>query len=225
MRQLSNPKPARLKSIPIRRLLICLTVVLASCANAADEDRTEEVVSGWRLQIDNDALATGGRDRNYTGGIVFSRSGIKAVESVFSIDSWLGTIDRLFRLHPSSAETITHSMQGGLLVFTPENVSTHTPKFDDHPYSNLIFLSNSRQSLLAEEQSVIRSSLLVGIFGTGTAEALQKGLHSVLDVEEANGWDNQISDGGELTFRYSLSKSSIFASNHTKGFLREFPWK
>ena len=58
--------------------------------------------------------------------------------------------------------------------------------------------------------------LLLGLFGTDTARMIQTGLHTLIDVEEANGWHNQISDGGEPTFRYSLSTSRFVKSNYQK---------
>ena len=174
--------------------------------------------TGRRIQIDNDALATGGRDRNYTGGFLFSQSGDRTAERALSVDGWLGRINDLVDLDVSSGAILSHSMQAGILVFTPEEVSATEPIFDDHPYSNLIFLSNSRQWLSVEKKSVTRSSLMIGVLGTNAAKALQQGLHTVIDVEEANGWENQISDGGEPTFRYSLSRSSILTSRHTTGF-------
>jgi len=163
-------------------------------------------------------MATGGRDRNYTGGILFSQSGERVVDRFFSLDGFLGKVDSLFGVKINSGASLSHSMQTGLLVFTPEEVSATEPIFDDHPYSNLIFLSNSRQWLSVEHASVIRSSLMIGLLGTNTARVFQQGLHNVIDVEEANGWRNQISDGGEPTFRYTLSRSSILTSSYDDGF-------
>ncbi len=211
-------------TLPGQRHLLLLAGILwlaTACSVKPLTDRSMDAgntATDWRIQIDNDALATGGRDRNYTGGFQFSQSGEGVAERALSLDGWLGRIDDLVDLDVPSAATLSHSMQAGILIFTPEEVSTTEPIYNDHPYSNLIFLSNSRQWLSVESRSVTRSSLMIGVLGTNAAKALQQGLHSMIDVEEANGWENQISDGGEPTFRYSLSRSSILTSRHTTGF-------
>ena len=69
------------------------------------------------------------------------------------------------------------------MVFTPEEVSERTPIFDDHPYSNLLFMASSRQWLSADAQSVTRSALLVGLLGTNAAKVVQQGLHDLIDVD------------------------------------------
>ena len=199
-------------------IFLCSCLPISPCF--ADKEQ-EPYASDWQLRIDNDALASGGRDRNYTGGITFSQSGRRAAERAISLDGWLGSLDRLFNVG-SETDAIAghqrHSMQVGSLVYTPERVSIEEPIYDDHPYSNLVFLANSRQWLSADKTGVSRSMLLLGLFGTSTAKAVQSGLHTLIDVEEANGWDNQISDGGEPTFRYSVSTTRFLTTNYKQGF-------
>ena len=195
-------------SIRAAFLLLCFIKVPISSAD------TEAYASDWQLRIDNDSMTSLVRDRNYTGGITFSQSGLRAAERFYSLDGWLGKLDSLFNIDTNTGKNLRHSMQVGLLVFTPENLSTKEPIFDDHPYSNLIFLANSRQILSGDESNVTRSMLLLGLLGTNTAKVIQSGLHKIIDVEKANGWDNQISDGGEPTFRYSLSRTRFLKTNY-----------
>ncbi|HIG42469.1 MAG: lipid A deacylase LpxR family protein [bacterium] len=203
---------------PLRTSLtvfLCCSFQIPLCFSKSE---LEAYASDWQLRTDNDALVSTVRDRNYTGGITFAQSGRRAAERVFSLDGWLGRFDSLFNIGDNTFTNTRHSMQFGLVVFTPERISKKEPIFDDHPYSNLIFLANSRQWLSEDKNSVSRSMLLLGLFGTNTAKMIQSGLHSLIDVEEANGWDNQISDGGEPTFRYSLSKTRFLKSNYNKAF-------
>lgn len=192
-------------------LLFCCFFPDSICFADAD---TEPHASAWELRIDNDSMTSLVRDRNYTGGITFSQSGRRAEKRFYSLDGWLGKLDGLFNIGTNATTNLRHSMQIGLLVFTPENLSTKEPIFDDHPYSNLVFLANSRQALSDDESSVTRSMLLLGLLGSNTAKMVQSGLHKIIDVEKANGWDNQISDGGELTFRYSLSRTRFLKTNY-----------
>ena len=46
----------------------------------------EPLKSSWALAIDNDILALGGRDQDYTYGFNFTSSGRKAQELWFSLD-------------------------------------------------------------------------------------------------------------------------------------------
>jgi len=45
------------------------------------------------------------------------------------------------------------------------------------------------------------------LIGLPLAGEIQTALHEILGAEESQGWDNQISAGGEPTFRYSLSRT------------------
>jgi hypothetical protein len=197
-------------------------VTLLCCIFSHPAFSTESAIefdqSDWQLRIDNDSMAAGGRDRNYTGGITFAQSGFHVAESKITLDSWLGNIDAMLGIKESEESSLSYSRQIGLLAFTPEHVSIKEPIYDDHPYSNMVFFANSRQRLTPDQSSLTRSMLLVGILGTKTAKVVQSALHSVIKVEEANGWDNQISDGGELTFRYSVSKSRFLTSHYQAGY-------
>jgi hypothetical protein len=201
-------KSIRAKSIQAAFLLFCFIEVPICFAD------TEPYASDWQLRIDNDSMTSLVRDRNYTGGITFSQSGLRAATRFYSLDGWLGKLDSLFNFDSNTGTTLRHTMQFGLLVFTPESLSTKEPIFDDHPYSNLLFFANSRQLLSDDESNVTRSMLLLGLWGTNTAKVIQSGLHKLIDVEKANGWDNQISDGGEPTFRYSLSQTRFLKTNY-----------
>jgi hypothetical protein len=201
---------------------ILYTIVLVLCLFTASSgftaDKIEPYARDWQLRVDNDAIAPGSRDRNYTGGITFSQSGRRAAERAYSLDGWLGYIDSLFNFGTDTKLKYGHNMQAGLLTFTPEQVSIKEPIFDDHPYSNLIFLANSRQRLSDDNNSVTRSMLLVGLFGTNSANTIQAGLHKLVEAEEAKGWHNQISDGGEPTLRYSLSRTDLVKTHYDNNF-------
>lgn len=201
-----------LNAMPFAAIFVlCCSLPISICFA---DGNIEPYASDWQLRIDNDSMVSLVRDRNYTGGVTFSQSGRRAAERVFSLDAWLGNIDNLFNASTDNATKLTHSMQVGLLVFTPENLKIKNPIFDDHPYSNLLFLANSRQRLSVDKNSVTRSMLLIGLLGTNTAKVIQSGLHNIIQVGKANGWDNQISDGGEPTFRYSLSRTRSLTTNY-----------
>ena len=57
------------------------------------------------------------------------------------------------------------------------------------------------------------STLTFGFLGLNAAEYIQEALHAVTDSDVANGWDNQISSGGEPTLMYTLSTQRNHISN------------
>lgn len=52
---------------------------------------------------------------------------------------------------------------------------------------------------------VPKSTLTLGFLGLNAAEYLQKAIHALTDSDVANGWQNQISAGGEPTAMFTLS--------------------
>ena len=52
------------------------------------------------------------------------------------------------------------------------------------------------------------STLTFGFMGLSAAEYTQKAIHTITDSDVANGWDNQISAGGEPTLMITLSSQN-----------------
>lgn len=199
-----SPPDARPESVPAAGL-------------PQDEHGRERYDAGWSLWLDNDALAVTDTDQDYTGGLAFTLAGRRAQEWWFSMDPALGAINRLLRSEARDVchEGFTiHSLQFGLLSFAPIHLSAHEPVPDDRPYASLIFVSNGRLHVPdAEDHAVYQTSLSVGVLGLNLAKGMHRGLHRVIDAETPNGWDNQISDGGEPTFRYSWSRQALWRSS------------
>jgi hypothetical protein len=75
----------------------------------------------------------------------------------------------------------------------------------------------------------------VGILGLDIVGDLQNEVHRITDSDRANGWGKQISDGGELTARYSIAKQTRWDLNNPNielktstqaslGYLTEVSW-
>lgn len=169
----------------------------------------EPFKTGWSFYLDNDALTAVNRDQQYTGGFAFTLSGRRAVEYKWSLDPVLTFLDRITRfdrLYSRSPHTTRHSIEFGATSFTPEDVEVEEPIFDDHPYAGLIFVSNTQQTVLLEERVSYQSSFALGLLGTDVPKGTQNVFHEALDSQKPQGWDNQISDGGEPTFLYILNR-------------------
>jgi hypothetical protein len=163
--------------------------------------------AGWQLYVDNDLFTGSDIDRDYTGGIALAFSGRRARQWWFSIDSWLDRIDTLTgmqRLQFAEDGFSRHTFELGFVMFTPEDITITTAQPADHPYANLVFVANSQQATFPDRRLILQSALTLGLIGTRAGPEIQNLIHSATDSEPAQGWNNQLSEGGELTGRYSV---------------------
>ena len=223
--------------------LACLTVVLLAAprAHAAEEpvsgrpgptleegrpqglpldaEGREKYNAGWTAALDNDLLSISDRDYDYTGGASVTWTGRRAAEWRISLDR---ALDLLGGLVPAGSEefpTFTlHAEQVGLLAFTPADLNATEPIFDDRPYASLVFLSNSRTYVRHPLKPVHQTSVSLGVLGLDLAKAIQRGIHQGFGLDEVpEGWDHQISEGGEPTLQVTWSAQSLLASNFQSG--------
>lgn len=167
----------------------------------------------WSLYFDNDVLTNRDKDRDYTGGVTATFSGAAAADHFFSIDRPLGFLNGLLtvdRAYDEKRSLVLHAYEIGLTVFTPDNTRTEAPVFDDRPYASLVYASNTRQYFQPEQKVSWITSLSLGILGLNAAGELQNDIHKIGGSREARGWKNQISEGGEPTFRYSATRQQYY---------------
>ena len=106
-------------------------------------------------------------------------------------------------------------MQFGLMLFTPEIDSTGDIRPGDRPFANLLFMQNAQFWVADSGDRAYQSSLTVGILGSGIGEAVQNAVHRAGDFSGQGDYGQQISDGGELTARYAVSRQSLLSSTST----------
>lgn len=194
------------------------------------------VTRSWALAFDNDVFVPGGRDQDYTYGINLTQSGEGARNAVLSLNKPLVAIDRwLGNQHPSLGTRETFSREIGVYGFTPEKITIAYPDPSDRPYASLVYLSSSREQVDFVNNIAWKSTLTLGALGLAFPGQLQDVVHEVTNSDKPQGWDNQISNGGELTGRYVIArqkyidigspgtelKSTIQAS---VGYLTEASW-
>ncbi|AKE52053.1 lipid A deacylase LpxR family protein [Kangiella geojedonensis] len=181
-----------------------------------DSSGNEKEVTGWAIHFDNDLLVpSSGRDQDYTGGLGVELAGRKAATGWWSIDPLLGQLDNTFGYDSNVQDEFftLHSAQFGLIVFSPSEIGNNGTIYDDRPFANLLHVSNTRRYISEAEAPVYQSTLTLGVLGTKLGSSIQKGIHKATGSESPTGWDHQISDGGEPTFKYSLSRQSLLASD------------
>lgn len=173
--------------------------------------------SSWVFYIDNDLFALSGRDRDYTGGLSLTLSGRDAAAHPFSLDGALGAINAVVPLSATSDEQLL-SFEIGMNAFTPARTDVSSAQPDDRPYASLLYLANSRQQLDHRQRSSVITTLTLGALGLNIGGAIQNGIHSLVGSDEALGWDHQISEGGEFTFRYSVAYQKTAWARYCSGF-------
>lgn len=173
----------------------------------------KKVNTSWALAFDNDLLAPGHRDRDYTYGMNLTYSGTSAEDADISlkaplaaIDSWLGTD------HLATSGVNNYSVEAGLYGFTPKELERTTINESDRPYASLVYLSSSHEQIDTDQNVAWNTTLTIGVLGLGFVGDLQNAAHQQTASEGARGWNHQISDGGELTGRYVIARQQYLDS-------------
>lgn len=192
-------------------VLTALTALLAAEAMASGGD--EQAISGVRVQIDNDLFAGRDEDRDYTGGLAVTLSGSRARDNALSLDPLLASADRALGGGSEFFTVLRHAQQTGLMVFTPADTLSAEALHDDRPYASLLFLSNGRVRVGADNRHAWTSSLTIGVLGLSVTEQVHNTVHELVGSERPRGYGHQISDGGEPTARYTLARHQLWIAN------------
>jgi hypothetical protein len=184
-------------------------LLLVACgAQAAEPPSAEPYDTGWALYADNDLLAPGRTDRDYTGGFSLTLAGRRAREAGWSLDGWRAAVDHglgLDRLYAERALS-RHSLEVGVTVFTPGHLSDAARQPGERPYASLIYLANTGVQVVPGRETAYLSTLTLGVLGAPIVGSAHRALHRATGSEEPQGWQNQISDGGEPTLRYAFAR-------------------
>ena len=183
-----------------------LVLLLLTSISTHTKAMEEKYNSGWVLNLDNDILAE--QDRDYTGGIALTLSGRRAQEYLVSLEgvrNWLDDVSGVSKLYMSQSYFQLHSVQYGVTLFTPGDITDPAPIFDDRPYGSLFYIANTELTVAPDNDKAWLSTLTFGFLGLDAAEYMQEAIHAITDSDVASGWDNQISSGGEPTLMYTLS--------------------
>lgn len=206
----------------MRSGFIAIFIVCCLALNTFNADaQTTRQDRGIGIYLDQDLFVpVFNEDRDYTMGMAFEffwekEKGLYPLDNVVrEVSEWLGMSD--------SDKNLVYSFMLGSIAYTPDNLADPNPIYNDRPYSSLIYLSNKR--VRANDTRALAAEVLVGVLGTGVAEAIQTGLHrwyrSVTGGDtpvDPKGWSHQISAGGELTFRIRLSNSLLHPTLSSEG--------
>jgi hypothetical protein len=197
--------------MPLRRaaavlLGLCLSHAAIAQTTAARAPQAADA-SSWTLALDNDWLALSHRDADYSGGFMFALSGPAATQFLLSLDPILGFIDGLWM--PGSAPTSKSALQFGAQAYTPKDKKSHDVVLDDRPYAGLFSLTSTRMTVAGDADPVWSSAFTIGVLGTGLGKNLHRGFHRLIGNDLPNGYDHQISEGGEPTLKYTVRRQAL----------------
>ena len=109
-------------------------------------------------------------------------------------------------------EPSLRAMQLGLIAFTPEDLQNDLADPNDRPYASLLFVSNSRTYVVDHAGPVYDTSVAFGILGLDAAKGCSEPCIEATGSKRSRaGWDHQISDGGEPTFRVTMARQALLA--------------
>jgi hypothetical protein len=168
-------------------------------------------VDALRVQLDNDLFAGDNQDRDYTGGMSITVSGERARDGLLSLDPLLLRLDALSS--DNQTNDVHYARQIGLLAFTPSNTLVAEVQPDDRPYASLLYLSNGRVRVDADNRGAWTSNLTIGVLGLSVSERLHTAVHRLVGSEPPRGYDHQISAGGEPTARYTLARQKLWIAD------------
>ena len=164
------------------------------------------------MRVDDDFLALGGHDADYTGGLAFTRGADDATAGPRWLARALDWVDGALRVPRADAARDSRAFELGVQLFTPRDLTAEEPIPDDRPYANLVYASSSRLTEDAARGLVRQSTLTLGVLGLPIVGDLHRAMHELLNSPLPNGYAHQISDGGEPTFRYAFSSRRLLAS-------------
>ncbi|WP_111640489.1 lipid A deacylase LpxR family protein [Marinimicrobium alkaliphilum] len=188
--------------------LVALILLLSAHGVLAEPER-----ASWALAMDNDILALGGKDQDYTYGFNFTYTGLAAKRGWYSLDAPLGWIDSVLGVEGLSSQGVSkHSIEVGMFGFTPNDIEAADPLPGDRPYASLVYWSNAREQLDARQGVAWKSTLAVGVLGLDLVGQVQNESHALFDSTPVRGWSHQVSNGGEPTARYTLARQQHVAT-------------
>lgn len=186
------------------------TWVTPASAQRSDETLLLNHPQSWSATFDNDVLVPGHRDQDYTYGSNVHFSGAKVK------NHWLSLHAPLYRFDKALGIATGHGarrIEYGLFGFTPEDIGNTAADNNDRPYASLVYVASTNEYYDFANNSAWNSTLTLGALGLSAVGEVQKGVHTAIDGDKPQGWQHQISEGGEPTFRLSIARQQLLSNS------------
>jgi hypothetical protein len=167
----------------------------------------------WSFRVDDDGLAFGHRDRDYTGGLAFTLSGAAARRAWNPAGALRWVNEKLGLAPPHRGDTARMpGLEIGVQLFTPQDLRARAALTDDRPYASLVYLATSELSHTPGARTAYQSTLSFGFLGLPFAGQIQRAVHDLVDYTAPEGYAHQISAGGEPTLRYTAARYALLSA-------------
>jgi len=169
---------------------------------------------GVGLYIDQDLVVPlFNEDRDYTMGIAAEFFWPDKKAGLYPLDGYLRQIGQWLGLHKEQ-DKIVRSFMLGSITYTPDDLANPEPIYNDRPYASLLYLSNKH--IRANRTNAVGLDFQLGLLGTPISGQIQTTLHRFWRETTGSstpvkpeGWEHQISQGGELTMRIRFNNSQL----------------
>lgn len=168
------------------RITLRVAIVLYFLASTAHAEK--KVGPTLSVVFENDYLAEGAQDKNYTNGLQ-----LEWIARPNSGPRFTHSIGRF--LSPDGANAETRATYGaGQRIYTPDDLSRVIPDPNDRPYAGFLYGSVGVLTNTNDRQ-LDTLTLTFGVVGPASlAEDLQVTAHSISGAIDPQGWDTQISN-------------------------------
>ena len=145
------------------------------------------------LLVENDVFT--GTDRHYTSGVMLNY--------VSEVDRGPERLRKMGVRFPGleATDELQVSLSLGHEIYTPTNIDSIVLLEDDRPYAGYLYLAAGFTAKNKRALETWRVNL--GVVGPAAkAEWAQNALHRLINVDEAEGWDNQLRNEWTLSASY-----------------------
>jgi hypothetical protein len=179
-------------------------------ASATDDERR----SIFTLQIENDVFNRfSPTDRDYTNGVRIGWLSPAITDMPAGIVA-LTTLPTFFGEGPTDSVVRRFGVSVGQNIYTPDNIFTSAPIYNDRPYAGWLYASFALQYTYKRHDQKTGTSEPVrldtlqvdlGLLGPAAGgEFVQNNFHNLVGVAQANGWANQLHN--EPTFNLTFER-------------------
>jgi hypothetical protein len=154
----------------------------------------------WRFEFANDALSDS--DNQFTNGLTIQKhsmvsADLNELQGVRAFGKGLAR-----RLLPQDSDLVYRkAMIIGQKFFTPNDLENPNIILDDTPYIGMLAAESSW--IAFNDTRFTGFAATIGVAGEYSfAEEVQKGIHSLIDATEPQGWDHQLDNELIINFHY-----------------------
>lgn len=166
------------------------------------------------VDTDNDSFMSMNEDKDYTFSLGINYTHLRPSQSLKPVHNILGLFNHF--LLSDDVAPFASNYGFGLYGFTPKIKSIPNTWIMERPYASLNYFNFSNFYLAKSNNRAVKSSITLGVLGLDVARNIQNSYHERVGFNPLKGWMIQISDGGEMTAKYSVEwqQQIISLENH-----------